>query len=48
VQAIQSREVDVAAIHDVEGTGLRNQPVEDIDVVQLAVADVDKRRDIAA
>ena len=47
VKAGQALEVDVAAIHDVEGAGLGHQLIEDIDVVQLAVADEDERRDVA-
>ncbi len=48
MQAIQPLEIDVAAIHDVEGAGLRYQQVEDIDIVQLAVGDVDEARNAAA
>ena len=40
-------EIDIAAIHDTEGSGLWQQEVEDVDVVQLAVGDMDKSRDIA-
>src|ERR1039458_10602381 len=40
-------EVDVSAIHDIDGTRLGQQLIEDIDVVQLAVADEDEGRDIA-
>ena len=48
VQLMKPLEVDVAAIHDVESTGLGQQQVQNVDVVQFAVADVDERRDIAA
>jgi hypothetical protein len=48
VQSEKALEVHIPAIHDVEGAGLRQQDVEDIDVVQFAVGDVDKCRDIAA
>ena len=48
VQAIEPFEVDVASVHDVEGAGLGQQQVQDIDVVQFAVADVQERRDVAA
>ena len=48
MQPVQALEIDVAAIHDVEGAGFRNQLIEDVHVVQLAVADMDKTRDIAA
>lgn len=48
MQAVQLIEVDVAPIHDVEGAGLRHQHVEDVDLVPLAVADVDEARDVAS
>ncbi len=48
VQAIKPIEVDVASVHDVESAGLGQQQVEDIDVVQFAVADVEERGDVAA
>src|SRR6202035_681061 len=47
MKATEPIEVDVSAIHDVDGTGLGHQLIEDIDVVQLAVADEDEGRDIA-
>ena len=48
VKAVQPLEIEVAAIHDVEGAGLGQQLIEDVDVVHLAVADVDEGRDVAA
>ena len=42
IEPIQAREVEVAAIHDVEGARLGQQQIEHVDVVQLAVGDVDK------
>lgn len=48
VQSIKAREIGEAAIHDVESTDFRHQLVEDVDFVKLAVADVNKARDIAA
>ena len=39
--------VDVGRVHDVEGARLRNQHVEYVDIVQLALGNMDKRRDIA-
>lgn len=44
---MQPREVDVASAHDVEGARLRQQQIEGIDIVQLAIADVQKRGDVA-
>jgi hypothetical protein len=46
MKATEPIEVGVS-IHDVDGTGLGHQLIEDIDVVQLAVADEDEGRDIA-
>ncbi len=41
-------EVHIGPIHNIEGTRLRRQDIENIDVVQLAIGDMDKSRDIAA
>src|SRR5437879_7640985 len=48
VQPIKSFEVDVSSVHDVESTRLGQQQVQNVDVVQFAIADVEKRRDVAA
>ena len=48
VQLKKPVEVDVAAVHDVESAGLGQQQVQDVDVVQFAVADVEERRNVAA
>jgi len=45
---VQALEVQVAPIHHVEGPRLHGQDVEHVHVVQLAVADVDERRNGAA
>ena len=42
VKSIQALEVDIAAIHDVDGAGLRDQSIERMDVMQLAIRDVDE------
>jgi hypothetical protein len=47
VQLIKPVEVDVASVHDVKSAGLGQQQIENIDVVQFAIADVKKRRDTA-
>ena len=47
VETIQPFEVEEAPIHDVKRAGLWQQLVEDVDLVHLAIADMDKRRDIA-
>jgi len=48
VNPMESLEIEIAAIHDVERTGLGQQLIEDIDLVHLAIADVEEGRDIAA
>ena len=48
VQAMQSGEVEIAAIHDVERAGLGNDLVENVHIVQLAIADMDEAWDVAA
>ena len=48
MQREEALEVDVAAIHDVDGAGLGKQQIEDVHVVHLAVGDMDERWDIAA
>jgi len=45
---VQSGEVHIAPIHNVERARFRNQNIEHIDVVQLAIADVNKCGNIAA
>ena len=47
VQLIKSIEVDVASIHDVESAGLGQQQIENVDVVQFAIADMQERRNVA-
>lgn len=46
--SMQLIEIDVAPIHDVHGTCLWQQHVENIDFVPLAIADVDDIWDVAA
>lgn len=45
---MQPDEVEIAAIHDVERASLGNDLIEDVHIVQLAVADVDEAGNIAA
>src|ERR1035437_3325485 len=44
---VKTLEIHVAAIHDVEGSSLRRNLVEDVDVMHFAVGNADKRGDIA-
>jgi hypothetical protein len=48
VQVIQSLEVEVASIHHVVGSRLWQEQVEHVDIVHLAVGDVNKAGNIAA
>src|SRR6266403_1249022 len=48
MQDVKTREVDVAAIHNVDGARFGEQQIEGVNVVQLAVRDVNEARDIAA
>src|SRR5690606_935873 len=48
MQHIQPLEVEVASVQHIEGPGLREQQVQDIDVVEFSVRDVDEARDSAA
>ena len=48
VQHIQAREIDVAAIHDVDCPRLGQQEIEGMNVVQFTLGDVDETRDAPA
>ena len=45
---VKPSEIQVAAIHDVEGSGLEDQLIQEMDVVNSPVCDDDNRRNIAA
>ena len=47
VRHIKAGKVDVATIHDVDGSGFRQEHIEGMNVVQLAIRDVDKTRNVA-
>ena len=42
MQLVPTVEIDLAAIHHIEGAGLDGEQIEDVDIVHLAVADVHK------
>ena len=48
LEAVKSGEIDIAAIHGVEGARFDREMVEGIDIVHFAVGNVDKTRDVAA
>ena len=41
-KGIKAAEIDIGPIHDVKGTGLQGQFVEDTDIVDFAAGDTDK------
>ena len=45
---VKAREVEIAAIHDVNRAWLQQKLVEDIDVVNLAIGDNDRSRNVSA
>ncbi len=47
IQRVEPLEVEVAPIHDVEGARLDDEQVQDIDIVQLAIGDVNEGGDRA-
>src|ERR1700730_14319302 len=48
VQHIEPGEIDIAPIHDVDRARLREQQLERVNVVQLAIRNVDEAWDITA
>jgi hypothetical protein len=47
VNGVKAFEIDVTPIHQVEGPGFDRQIVEHVDLVHLAIADIDKTGDVA-
>src|SRR5271163_4725448 len=48
MEPVQTGEIDITAIHNVDGAWFREQKVKRVDVMQLAIRDVDEARDAAA
>jgi hypothetical protein len=46
-EPVETLEIDVAPVHDVERPGLWQNLVQDVDVVNLAIRNADKRGDVA-
>ena len=44
---VESSEIEIAAIHDVKGSGLEDQVIEKIEIRNLAVCNQNKRRNVA-
>lgn len=42
---MEACEIDVAAVHDVEGAGFQSQWIQGIDIVNFSVGKVDKAGD---
>ena len=47
MQGMESVEVDIAPIHDIETAGLEGDPVENVHIVELAIGDMDEGRNVA-
>ena len=47
MKIMQALKVKVGSVHNIEGSGFGQKQVKDIDVMELAVGDVNERRDIA-
>ena len=47
MEAIEALEIEEATIHDVESSGLRQQLVKNVDLVHLAITDVNEGGDVA-
>lgn len=47
-QLVEPKEVEITTVYDVERADFQNQVVQNVDVVQLAVGNVDEGRDAAA
>ena len=45
MKCIQAFKIQIAAVHHVNGTRLRHQGIQDIDIVQLGFGNRDKGRD---
>ena len=48
MEVVKAFEVEVGPIHDVERAGVRDEHVQNVDVMQFAVGDVDEGGDVAA
>ena len=48
MQGMQTLEVEIATVHDVEGAGFWDEQVERVDIVHFAVGDMDKAGNAAA
>ena len=48
LKTVQPGEIDVAAIHHIEGAGFEGKMVEDLDIVHFPGGNVDKTRNVAA
>lgn len=43
MKSVESGEVEIAAVQDVEGTGLQREIIEDSDIVRFSIRHIDKR-----
>ena len=47
MKEMKTGEVQVRTVHDVEGTGLGNQPVQDVDIMHIPFRNMHKGGDVA-
>ena len=47
VKSVQAAEVEICPVHDMESPGLRSDDVQNVDVMDLAVGDMDECGDVA-
>ena len=48
MQCKEAFKIQIASVHDVNGADLRKQQIQDIDLVDSAFGNGDKRRDVAS
>ena len=48
METVQATKIDISSVHDIEGSWLDDQMVEDSDVVDGSFGNTDKTRDIAS
>ena len=48
MKPVEPTKIDVALVHDVEGSGLENHMVEQVNIVCLTACNTDKRWNIAS
>ncbi len=47
VEQMQPLEIQIGAVHHIDGAGFRHQQVQDVHIMQLGIGDVHERRDVS-